>query len=102
MITINQTQLDSVEYLIQQSAQGNHILFEVDQVRKVFSINPPPMTEEQVREVETHIEKLITIGSFSQQKSYIQSLPEEVLVRVIKTYFNIIENSVFEKSPVRH
>jgi hypothetical protein len=102
MITINQTQLDSVEYLIQQSAQGNHILFEVDQVRKVFSINPPPMTEEQVREVETHIEKLITIGSFSQQKSYIQSLPEEVLVRVIKTYFNIVENSVFEKSPVRH
>ena len=30
MITVSQEQLDTVEYLISQSAQGNHILFDLD------------------------------------------------------------------------
>ena len=102
MITINQNQLDTVEYLIQQSAQGNHILFDLDLVRKVFSIKTDPMSEAQAREVESHIETLITLDTFEKQKAYVEALPEEVLYRVIKTYFNIVENNMFEKSPVRH
>ena len=102
MITINQNQLDTVEYLIQQSAQGNHVLFDLDLVRKVFSIKTAPMSEAQAREVECHIETLITLDTFDKQKAYVEALPEEVLYRVIKTYFNIVENNMFEKSPVRH
>jgi hypothetical protein len=102
MITINQNQLDTVEYLIQQSAQGNHILFDLDLVRKVFSIKTDPMSEAQAREVESHIETLITLDTFEKQKAYVEALPEEVLYRVIKTYFNIVENNMFEKSLVRH
>ncbi|MBU6154994.1 MAG: hypothetical protein KGP28_11880 [Bdellovibrionales bacterium] len=102
MITINQNQLNAVEYLIQQSAQGNHVLFDLDLVRRVFSTSSAPMTEIEAREVEGHIESLITLGTFEQQKTYVQSLPEEVLCRVIKTYFNIVENNLFEKNLVRH
>ena len=102
MITINQNQLDTVEYLIQQSAQGNHSLFDLDLVRKVFSIKTDPMSEAQAREVESHIETLITLDTFEKQKAYVEALPEEVLYRVIKTYFNIVENNMFEKSLVRH
>ncbi len=102
MITINQNQLDTVEYLIQQSAQGNHVLFDLDLVRKVFSIKTDPMSEAQAREIESHIETLITLDTFEKQKAYVEALPEEVLYRVIKTYFNIVENNMFEKSPVRH
>ena len=102
MITINQNQLDTVEYLIQQSAQGNHVLFDLDLVRKVFSIKTDPMSEAQAREVESHIETLITLDTFEKQKAYVEALHEEVLYRVIKTYFNIVENNMFEKSPVRH
>jgi hypothetical protein len=102
MITINQNQLNTVEYLIQQSAQGNHVLFDLDLVRKVFSIKTDPMSEAQAREIESHIETLITLDTFEKQKAYVEALPEEVLYRVIKTYFNIVENNMFEKSPVRH
>ncbi len=102
MITINQNQLNTVEYLIQQSAQGNHVLFDLELVRKVFSIKTPPMSETEAREVESHIEKLITLETFEKQKAYVEALPEEILYRVIKTYFNIVENDMFEKSQVRH
>ncbi len=102
MITITQNQLMTVEYLIQQSAQGNHILFDLELVRKSFSLRSSPMSDAEIREVESHIETLISLDTLEKQKAYVQALPEDVLYRVIKTYFNIVENNLFEKSPIRH
>jgi hypothetical protein len=102
MVTVSQDQLATVEYLIQQSAQGNHILFDLDTVRQVFTQKLDPMGEAEVREIEGHIEALITLDSFDRQKHYVQKLPEEVLFRVIKMYFNIVENNLFETSLIRH
>ena len=101
MITVSQEQLDTVEYLIQQSAQGNHILFDLDTVRHVFSLTLD-MSANDGYEVEHHIEKLISLEGVEKQKAYIEQLPEETLYRVIKTYFNIVENSLFESSKTRH
>jgi hypothetical protein len=102
MITVSQEQLATVEYLIKQSAQGNHVLFDLDTVRRVFTIKALPMNEEQIKEVESHIERLISLENLEKQKLYIQNLPEEILYRVIKTYFNIVENNLFENALVRH
>ncbi len=102
MITVSQEQLAAVEYLIKQSTQGNHVLFDLDTVRRVFTVKTQPMNEDQIREVENHIERLISLGTLEKQKSYVQNLPEEVLYRVIKTYFNIVENNLFENTAVRH
>lgn len=102
MITVSQEQLAAVEYLIKQSAQGNHVLFDLDTVRRVFTIKTQPMSEEQVKEVESHIERLISLETLERQKHYIENLPEDVLYRVIKTYFNIVENNLFENTRVRH
>lgn len=102
MITVSQEQLETVEYLLNQSAQGNHILFDLDLVRDVFSRIGLPMSEEQAYEVEHHIEKLMALPDVQKQKAYVDRLPEEILHRVIKTYFNIVENNVFESTQVRH
>lgn len=102
MITVSQAQLETVEYLIQQSTVGNHILFGLDLVRDVFTRQSTPMSDEEAYEVEHHIEKLIALDGYYKQKAYIEKLPEETLFRVIKTYFNIVENSVFESKGFRH
>ncbi len=102
MITVSKEQLDTVEYLLDQSAQGNHVLFDLDIVRKVFTIPSKPMLEKDAYEVEHHIEKMISLQSLDKQKAYLELLPEEVLYRVIKTYFNIVENNLFETIQVRH
>ena len=102
MITVSKDQLDTVEYLLDQSSKGNHVLFDLEVVRKVFSLNQNPMQENEAYEVEHHIEKIISLQSIDQQKAYIELLPEEVLYRVIKTYFNIVENNLFETNGARH
>ena len=102
MITVSKEQLDAVEYLLDQSAQGNHILFDVTTVRDVFSQNTRPMSESEAYEVEHHIEKLISLSDVGQQKAFLEQLEKETLYRVIKTYFNIVENNLFEQKKVTH
>ena len=102
MITVSQEQLDTVEYLLEQSAQGNHILFELDMVRQVFALPSIPMSETQAYEVEHHIEKLISLEGLEKQKAYLELLPELTLHCVVKTYFNIVENNLFENGSSRH
>ena len=100
MITVSKEQLDTVEYLLQQSAQGNHVLFGIDLVRQVFTLTHTAMTEKEAYEVEHHIEKIISMDGLQKQKAYVDQLPQEVLHRVIKTYFNIVENNIFENQKV--
>ena len=102
MITVSKDQLDTVEYLLQQSAQGNHVLFDVDIVRNVFTLPARPMSEAEAYEVEHHIEKLISTDGIAKQRAYLEKLPEDLLFRVVKTYFNIVENNLFENLTVRH
>lgn len=99
MISVSDEQLTTVEYLLNQSAQGNHVLFDLDLVREVFALNTP-MTEEDAYEVEHHIEKLLSQEGVGQQRAYLDQLPKEVLFSVIKTYFNIVENNLFENHKV--
>jgi hypothetical protein len=102
MITVSKEQLETVEYLLEQSAQGNHVLFDLDEVRRVFTLSASPMSDQEAYEVEHHIEKLISVQGFEKQKAYLDQLPQDILHRVIKTYFNIVENNLFETAKVRH
>ena len=102
MITVSKDQLQKVEYLLNQSAQGNHILFDQKIVRHVFTTPTAPMTEEQAYEVEHLIEKIISLDGLQAQRAYLDQLPQETLFRVVKTYFNIVENNLYENNQLRH
>ena len=102
MINVSKEQLQAVEYLLDQSTKGNHILFDPDLVREVFSRPARPMTEHEAYEVEHHIERLIELDGIEKKKAYIEALQVEDLYRVIKTYFNIVENNLFETQTTRH
>ena len=102
MINVSQDQLETVEYLLSQSARGNHVLFDHELVTRVFTSPSLPMTEEQAYEVEHHIERLIELGAIGKQKAYLDQLEPSVLSRVVKTYFNIVENNLYETKPLKH
>lgn len=102
MISVSQEQLVTVEYLMEQSAQGNHVLFTLDIVRQVFANPPVSMSPAEAGEIGLHIEKLITMEGLEKQKAYLEQLPASTLHSVIKTYFNIVENNLFKNGSVRH
>lgn len=106
LIYITKNQLSQVEYLIDQSIQGNHVLFDLDTVRKVFWNGPtpfsPPLTDEDAYSVEHHLERLISQPSLGEKRAYLEALDSETYEKVVKTYFNIVENNIYENLEVRH
>ena len=103
LIYVSKTQLSQVEYLIGQSILGNHSLFDVDSIRRVFQepLNVP-MDDSQAYEVEHHIEKLIQLPTLMQKRAYLEKLDHLTFRLVVRTYFNIVENNLFESQEVDH
>lgn len=106
MIYVSKRQLDQVEYLIQQSIQGNHVLFDPQAVREILNNTSDryaiPMSESDAYSVEHHIEKLILQPSLEQKRAYLEHLDADTFQKVVKTYFNIVENNIFESNGVKH
>lgn len=106
MIYVNQKQLDQVEYLIEQSSRGHHVLFDTDVIRKVFHARRASAEVEQEQDdeadeqgtaAEKHIENLILQPTLVSKKAYLENLSPEVFERVVRTYFAIVENNIFEE-----
>ena len=106
MIYISKNQLNQVEYLIGQSVQGNHILFDLESVRHVFWSENGLLTlgisDEEAYTVEHHLEKLIMQPSLAEKRAYLEQLDPETFEKVVKTYFNIVENKIYETLRITH
>lgn len=94
MIYVNQKQLEQVEYLIEQSAKGFHVLFDNDVIREVFRKFDD--AKEDNEQIEKHIEKLILQPTLVSKRAYLENLSPDIYVRVVRTYFSIVENNIFE------
>ncbi len=104
MLVVNKEQLAQVEYLLWQSKQGNHLLFEPSLIRSVFERagHNPEWSDGLAYEVEHHIERMIEQPTLIQKRAYLERLDQTTLDRVIRTYFNIVENSIFEELEIKH
>lgn len=102
MIYVSEDELDQVQYLINQSIQGNHILFDPDEVRKTFQEEAIEFAEEEAYAIEPHIERMISQPTLAQKKEYLAQLDPETFRKVIRTYFNIVENSIYENYEAEH
>lgn len=103
MIYVSRQQLKQVEYLISQSIQGNHVLFDADSVRRAFiEPNVDVFDESLAYSVEPHIERLILLPTLEQKRAYLDGLDIRTREIVIRTYFNIVENNLYENLEERH
>jgi hypothetical protein len=103
LIYVSPDQLKQVEYLIHQSIQGNHLLFDPDRVKEIFFRTPYcEFTEADAYEVEHHIERLLLKPTLQAKREYLDELDTGTYERVVRTYFNIVENNLFESRKVQH
>lgn len=106
MIHVDEDHLDQVEYLLEQAAQGNHVLFDSDTLKRVLRATDPGdgagIGAEDAYAVEHHIERLITEKSFERKRAYLDGLPPETFEKVVRTYFNIVENNLYENLETTH
>lgn len=101
LIYVNPSQVTHIEYLIQQSIRGNHVLFDADLLRAAYRWDQTP-TEEQAYSMEPHLERLIHIPELAQKRAYLEQLDSPTLELLVKTYFSIVENNLYESAEMRH
>jgi hypothetical protein len=104
MIQISEEQVRQVEYIIKQSIQGNHILFDPGTVREIFldsKLEPSPELSKSYS-VEHHIERIMAQPTLEQKRAYVDQLDPGTLELVIKTYFKIVESSLNEQQRIAH
>lgn len=103
MIYVNQDQLDQVKYLLQQSAQGNHLLFDEVVLRRVAPrIGQPEARSEQVEKAEKLLEQMILRPSISSKRAFLEGLDPETYDEVARVFFNIVQNTAQENQGFSH
>jgi hypothetical protein len=93
MIYVNQEQLDQVKYLLERSAQGVHLLFDSNTIRRIATKDE---AKERTEKAEKLLEQMILCPSISSKKAFLETLDVETHDDVARVYFNIVHNSAQE------
>ncbi len=103
MIYVNQDQLDQVKYLLEQSAQGNHLLFNESTLRRIAGREGQnEKRNERVEKAEQLLEQMILRPSISSKRAFLEELEPEVYDDVARVFFNIVQNTLHEKQGFSH
>jgi hypothetical protein len=103
MIYVNQEQLDQVKYLLEQSAIGNHLLFDGKTIYRIADrIGNKDSRSERVQKAEKLLEQMILCPTLSSKKNFLEGLDSETYDDVAHVYFNIVQNTAEEKQGFKH
>lgn len=103
MIHVPKAQASQVQYLLEQSLRGNHLLFDAELLRRALVSSP--LSEAEAYSVEPHLERLMTQPTLELKQTYLHELRRQdpgTLFKVIQTYLSIVENTLLETSEARH
>jgi len=105
MIQIEKHQLEQIEYLLDQSAQGIHFLFDSPSIRKILK-NPTEnldfFTLENRNRIQALLSQFLEKKTFSDKARYLEKLDPETYELLLRSYFNIVDNSVFQATKLKH
>lgn len=102
IVYINDDQLDQVRYLLEQSASGNHLLFDNDTVKRVKLTDDselePELKQIAEKEAEQIFEKLVTFPTIEAKRTFLARLDPKTYGDVVRVYLNIVLNQT--KTPI--
>lgn len=104
-LSISASHLDQIEHLLSQSMNGIHLLFDNETIRRVLAKPTEEMDIFQVKnltKVQELFTKFIEHESFHDKQIYLESLPVEDFETLLRTYFQIVDNSIFAADSNRH
>ena len=105
MVYIPRQDLKSMEHLFEQSSHGLHLLFDHSEVAKILKTPTEDLdffNFENVNRIQDAFGELLTRKTFAERKVYLENLDRDTYELLVRTYFNIVENAMFEASGDRH
>lgn len=104
-LKISDTHLDQIEHLLAQSMNGIHLLFDNETIARILRSPTEDMDLFQVRNLDK-IQELFSafVGhkTLQEKRMWLDSLDQESYEMLLRTYFYIVENSLFNADPTRH
>ncbi|MBI3016982.1 MAG: hypothetical protein HYY62_03165 [Deltaproteobacteria bacterium] len=103
---VDPSQIEQVEYLFNQSAKGNHVLFDPDDIKIALSSEKSlekmkgdyldTFDLKTLQKMRDLLDLLMRQSTVSEKKHFIKTLPYDSKQLLIKAYFNILDNTLFQ------
>ena len=104
-LKINAQHLDQIEHLLEQSMNGIHLLFDNHSIAKVLK-TPTEEAElfqfKNLEKIRTLFTEFVGNKTLQGKRDYLAALSNEDYELLLRTYFHIVENSLFATDSTRH
>lgn len=97
--------LEQIEYLLFQSTQGVHFMFEKQDIVKVLSqpkTDESFFTEANMKKVQGLLSGFLDCETLQSKQSYLDRLAKEDFELLVRAYFQLVENTILAHSDIRH
>lgn len=105
VIQISSDKLQEIEYLLSQSLQGLHLLFDNKIIKKILA-QPTEDIDffnfENIKRVQNILSDFIAQKSLMEKEKFLKDLDKEGYELLVRTYFNIVDNAVLESTEFKH
>jgi len=103
MMFITPEQLEQLEFLLDQSTQGIHHLFEHRHIEDVLSEDGDlPFSSGEVKMVQKLLNRLLVQPTITLKRAFISRLSDEEKRLLLRSYFNIVENTIYDATSELH
>jgi len=102
---VDEANLEQIEYLLFQSTQGVHFIFENSEIAKILSQPHDEkkfFTEANMNKVQRLLADLLERPGVYEKRSYLESLGAENFELLVRAYFHLVENTILAHSTLRH
>lgn len=102
---LNSENLNQLEYLFAQSAQGIHLLFDNASIARIMSTPSEDLdvfSFENLDRVQNIFMDFVNRETLDEKRAYLDSLTPDTYELLVRTYFNIVENAVLEATDLKH
>lgn len=95
-------QINQIEYLLFQSAQGLHLIFDHSNVSDVLKKFDGELEASNADRVQGLLSKLLDRKTMIEKKSYIESLGKDDYELLVRAYFQLVDKTILAHSNLRH
>jgi hypothetical protein len=96
---------EQIEYLLYQSTQGIHFIFDHAEVARILKSSTFPaegLTMDKKEKVQELLSKLLDRPSMGEKKSYLESLARDEYELLLRAYFQLVDKTILANSNIRH
>jgi hypothetical protein len=105
VIQIGADKLQEIEYLLSQSVQGLHHLFDNEVIAKILKTPTEDIdffNIDNIKKVQGILSDFIAQKTIVEKQRFLKNLDKKSYELLVRTYFNIVDNAVLESSKFKH